>query len=302
MLGIDQSNRLFYEGSPSLYGHGVWPSPFVSMATIVMEEADYQWIPFGDQLTNAPAIFREDTFDPVTRVRRGRLYEKRDGDQRPYWHVQTHPALTVEVGRAVDNGLWLKQLDTFQPKRIDRAIVGRNSSVVIVLGTHDAHTLWRVIGVERLSTGDDLITLRARTSLGTLPELETKLIPSHGVVDLTAQFENVADAAFRHGPESVIDRCRDAATSAIGLWLDASEPDKGWRREDLAGLVKKIRAAGKEGYAVLGDSANVIARLHARAKPNVQQQHGGRRPVEDDAESALASLGLIIRELQWAKI
>ncbi|MFL9989031.1 hypothetical protein [Paraburkholderia sediminicola] len=300
MLGIDQSDRLFYEGSPSLYGHGIWPSPFVSTAALMLDGFAEIDLPATERLADARAVFREDSFDPVTRLRRGRLYEKPDGMSNPFWHVQTHPALRHEINKAVSNGLWQRQLDTFRPKRIDRSILLPARRAIVALGTADSFTLWTPVSIERISTGDDLVTLRARTSLGLLPELAVDAVPRHGFTALVAALDKVADSAYRHGAESVIDRCRDGATVALGLWLDDKEPDKGWRSVDLGRLVKRIRSDGKEALAVLGDAANSIARLHARGKPNVEHQFGGRALVDSDADCAIAMLGVITRELGWA--
>jgi hypothetical protein len=43
-----------------------------------------------------------------------------------------------------------------------------------------------------------------------------------------------------------------------------------------------------------------LARLHARNKPNVQEEKGTRAVTEDDAEYALAAVGLLLREMKWA--
>lgn len=57
----------------------VWPTPVVSIATLMASEADWETLPSSPHHDNAKLIFREDSFDPVTRVRRGHLYEWRDG-------------------------------------------------------------------------------------------------------------------------------------------------------------------------------------------------------------------------------
>lgn len=47
-------------------------------------------------------------------------------------------------------------------------------------------------------------------------------------------------------------------------------------------------------------AGRIVARLHAR-KPNEQIKRSLRGNVEGDAEVALANIGLLLRELGWAR-
>jgi hypothetical protein len=72
MLGIDEDKRVFYEG-PSNIGIAIWPTPFISIATPIRTDQDLHMIPAQSSMGNASLVFREDQFDPVTRIRRGRF-------------------------------------------------------------------------------------------------------------------------------------------------------------------------------------------------------------------------------------
>ena len=80
------------------WGHAVWPSPVVIPAEIVTEpegrlHSEDRRNPVADGI-----VFREDSFDPVTRIRRGRFYQV--GNRQPSdWHVQVHPAVPNEALR-----------------------------------------------------------------------------------------------------------------------------------------------------------------------------------------------------------
>lgn len=52
MIGIDSNTWLVYEGV-SNYGHGVWPTPVVSIATLIASEADWETQPSSPHLDNA---------------------------------------------------------------------------------------------------------------------------------------------------------------------------------------------------------------------------------------------------------
>lgn len=71
MIGIDTNTWLVYEGV-SNYGHGVWPTPVLTAATLIQAETDWDRIPRSQIVEESKLIFREDSFDPVSRIRRGR--------------------------------------------------------------------------------------------------------------------------------------------------------------------------------------------------------------------------------------
>lgn len=290
MIAFDLNTKLIYEGE-SHYGHGLWPAPMVTIATCIADSNSYQQIPRSDDLARAKLLFREDSFDPVTRIRRGRFYSN-PGTQPCLWHVHPHSFLP-------NQSLTDMQLYTFQRWREAREVgVGKHAGLM-ALGIADAYTLWRVIDVERISTGDDLVTLRARTTLGLLPELMIDVIPEAYRTHVVNATEKVAEAAFRAGPASVIDRCRDAAQVCIGVWFGSKTKNDDVRALDLSPLLEKIEKehAGSPP-SVLINAGRIIARLHAR-KPNEQIKRGARENVEGDAEVALANFGLVLRELEW---
>lgn len=299
MFGIDADRRLFYEGSPSLYGSGIWPAPFASIATRISQSGDWAEIPWACDLAWAKLIFREDAFDPVTRIRRGRLYQRYEA-QPAQWHVQRHPAAPQESGGVDLSGLFVKSLYTYAPWFGAGEATTGQSPALFALGVRDSYTLWTLLSVERLSTGEDLLTLRARSSLGAMPSLDEAAIPPDGVDEIRRQIDRVSDAEHRQGLEAIIDAGRYAAPAAIGLWLADREGDARFRAVDLNEHIKHPEG-GASPMALLINAAKLIARLHARLKPNEEFSRGARRLTEADAEAALASLSLVLRELGWTR-
>ena len=81
-LGIDQHTGLVYEG----YGAPEIPSvptPHIAQAKLIEHSDDWAGLPRG--LAGSPMawLFREDSFDPVTRTRRGRLFEAQPARDNP---------------------------------------------------------------------------------------------------------------------------------------------------------------------------------------------------------------------------
>lgn len=68
MIGIDDNRFVMYEGQ-NTYGHAVWPQPLISRAKVIDSESDWKSPPHDND--RQCLVFREDTFDPLTRIRRG---------------------------------------------------------------------------------------------------------------------------------------------------------------------------------------------------------------------------------------
>ena len=289
MLGLDERTKQVYEGD-SYTGYGVLPLPVLSLATIIREEADFGALPIGSDLFKADLLFREDSFDAVTRIRRGRIY-KAYPDQPSDWRVISHALFDGHTSGEQ------RKLVTFDTRSVvsSRADFDR---ALIALGTRDAYSLWRVVSIERTVNGEDFLTLRARSSLGVLPELIESKVPPQQLEKVRETLSKLAEAAYRAGPESIVDRAKDAAQWAVGTWLADQRDEQDLRKKDLG---KLAAALDGEATAVLQGVSKALARLHARGKPNVQEEKGSRDVTEDDAEFALATIGLLLREIGWAR-
>lgn len=288
LIAIDNNDQLVYQGHTPGYGYGLWPQPVLSHATLIGADADLVLIPASAHLHDAAMVFREDSFDAVTRIRRGRLY--RVLPSRPTgWHVSPPGVQPFTDQRQL-------QLYGFDSNLVG-SMHGYVNKALIALGTRDAHTLWRIVACERIVTGEDLLTLRARSSLGTLPDLNESKVPPDQLAKVKETLAKLAEAAYRAGPESIVDRAKDAAQWAVGTWLAAQRNAPDLRKKDLAKLAAELEG---EATAVTQGVSKALARLHARGKPNVQEDKGSRDVTEDDAEFALATVGLLLREIGWA--
>lgn len=307
-IGIDENTSLFYEGSQSLYGHAIWPSPFVSLASHIGAFVDWTRGGGARHFGDAMMLFREDSFDPVARVRRGRLYLRRAAGSPADWHVQRHPAYaavgqsnmtTPNVHVNVDTrGFLVTRLLTFESWQVSEEFLTRRHDAVLVLGSGDRASAHPVLDVERLATGEELITVRTRPTLSGLPELVVGLLPEPYAGLVVEQYEKAANAAYRDDAESVIDRCREAATAALNVERFVMTGADSAKASDLSDLGKFF---GTKDRPVLGNAAQILARLHSRGKTAEQLKRGNAPPTDADAEAALSLLGLIYRELKWAR-
>jgi hypothetical protein len=295
-IGIEYHQRLFYEGESS-YGRGIWPSPTILLATVLPSPPTVDSVPETEDLGYARLVFREDSFEPVTRIRRGRLYSNIATSQPQQWQVQPHPACPEEGSRGGIGGGWSpKLLYGFAAWNAAQQLGSSAQSALLALGPRSAYTLWRVLSVERIVTGEDLVTLKARGSLGILPELNRDAVPADALSKTFEVLDNLVQAAHTSGPASVIDRARDASQWCLGVWLSARDPSKRWQIEELGALAKRLETERALSSLV----GRAVARLHSRAKPNESERFASRPTVEGDAEFALAAVGLLLREIGWA--
>jgi len=293
-IGFEEHRSwMVYEGDGS-YGHAVWPAPVLSIATVLKAPDETSKIPRSSFLNEAQFIFREDSFDPVTRIRRGRLSEA--SNLRPEnWWVQPNPAYPKDAQEAGEHGGWLqKRLYTFRAWAGFRELSWRGATTTLIaLGTQEAYTLWRVVDIELIATGEGLLTMRSRSALGVLPELDTAKIPENGRSKLLETIDRLSNSAYRAGPEDVVESARAAAQWCLAVWLVAQKNNPKLLEEDLGSLAKTLEDDRIKSVAQL------LARLHSRAKPNEQQRYETRPVHEGDAEFALASVGMLLRELEW---
>ena len=111
---------------------------------------------------------------------------------------------------------------------------------------------------------------------------------------------HVLDAAFRASAPSVVDRCKDALVAVLAPWLVQRGHDRSILAPDLGKVGIAFEAKPYELHCV-SRLADVVRRLHVRAKPNERLNLGLRELTDADAELAIESLGFAIREIGWAK-
>ncbi len=77
-IGVEPSNGMVFEGSGTYGAKTLWPLPLLTPAKFVSgySEGDSFVVEEIDSTTLAEYLFREDSFDLVTRIRRGRFYKR----------------------------------------------------------------------------------------------------------------------------------------------------------------------------------------------------------------------------------
>lgn len=300
-IGISTDRYMIFEGDGH-YGHAVWPTPVVSVATIIESPSDYTKIPDSLKLTDAKNVFREDSFDPVTRIRRGRFYTLSTSAQPSRWFVTLPPGVQIPEIDAASPGIYKKvRLVTYHGNPFSSNIKDFSSIPVVALGDQKSHSTWNVVGIERIANNEELVTLRARSSLGTLPEINPENIPEKGRGKVLETIEKLADTIYRAGPESVVDRCRDAASAILGCFM--AQENKKFLTIDLGHLINVFEKHEEwNKKAIVISAARIIARLHPRCKPNEQENHDFRQLIEQDGELAVQCVAAMLNDLGFSKL
>lgn len=272
----------YYEGSSAAV-HIIRPMPVISPASC----------PFIQKAGPVEVIFREDSFDPVTRIRRGRLYMGGRGAHR--WDL-----VWVDDKRQWN---WANfqpdaSYDTWTPGVGPEMVTGQ----IVELGTGGFATKWRIIDVERISIGHILFTLRAHSFFGVIPALRTTITDREGTPvsdeSVQAALAALVDAFHRQLPTPTADVARETARVILATWVGETA-----KSDDLGEVIKKI----PPDRAVVVNAARIISRFHPRGKSAELERQASRgkdlRPISfDDAEASVRLVGLILREIGWAAL
>jgi hypothetical protein len=172
--------------------------------------------------------------------------------------------------------------------------------MAFVVGSGAGTSTYTIVQVESLLTGDVMITLKERSALGVIPELNESAVAESSRKPVRQALERAVNSAFRETAVSVVDQCRNAMATILGHYLAAAEPDRAARMigSELLPLGTLMMERKKE---VCGSAALIVARMHSRGKSNEQATKGVPEPDDDDAQFAVHALGLVMREIGWAR-
>lgn len=273
----------FYEGD-SRNVRAIHPAPVISQAVC----------DFVSVIGVEESIFREDAFDPATRIRRGRLYV--GGRTTHTW------------GQVTVDGINTYNWDNLRPE-VSYVAWAPNANPrdildhIIQIGGGGFATNWRVVAVERLSIGQILLTLRAHSLFGVLPDLRTNLLDEQGKPllqnkqsQVKSSMDRLVDTFHRFQPVPTVDAARESARVILAAWIGS--------KADTRDLQKVITLIPKK-MELLCSSAFIVNRLHPRAKSSEQETQASeghilREPTDEDAETSVHLIAMILREIGWA--
>jgi len=294
-LGVEKDKGLVYEGSGH-WGHAIWPSPKLVPAAFTSSMND-KLAPSEGKLNPNEYVFREESYDPVSRVRRGYFYDV-SGSQPMLWHVSPHPAIDHEKNEMSEHGTLEKRLYTLSVPYIPNILKEIEGQPLVLLGSGESYTLWAITSVEKGISAGELVTLRVRQSFGALPVLESLAIPEQGRELVKDAISTLEEDLHRAGPESVVDRARE--TTAVILSVYLQDKDAAPKEKELGKLINVFVDLEKNNKQVISSAATITRIFHSRGKHSVQDKMPIRSLVEQDAELAVNCVGVMLSDLGWA--
>jgi hypothetical protein len=278
-----------YEGD-AWHLWAVYPRPLIIKAI---------WSLLNCQNSYRDRIFLEDSFDPVTRTRRGRFYGMNDGYSTQKWdptQVANGP-----YGQHVGIAGGIFDYDGIcEIASVSDVESTRKEIVRLGLGTET--TYWRVTDIERNVFGQQVFILRAQSLFGVLPEIKETLEDKNGnvleegtVQDVRSSLAALVDTYHRFQAVPTVDVARESTRVILAKWIGQEAHSK-----DLGYIISKFL----NEHNVLTKSAFIVNRLHPRGKTAEQesqsiQGNDIREPTEDDARASVELVGMILREIGW---
>jgi hypothetical protein len=295
-LGISRDTGAVYVGESQHSGYRCTVAPFISPLRFLSGVKDVEASKFDDEdvLLLPRRVFKEDSFDPVSRVRRGSVYHAYGG-QPAVWYVQD--PFRQDVGNAAFHGDGSKfevSLITYHHDPLNYLTISPTVPIRATLGKEPFATTWRVVGIESTALRTPVMTLKSESLFGEVPEIVPDAVPPSIRERLTAAMGEVASSVHRLSPVAVVDRCRDAlalvfAEMAGDPSLDLMPAVEAWAKK--SGGREDVRAwCGK-----------IVARFHSRGKPNEAISKGLREVTDEDAVFAVHCLGTVLRDQGWAR-
>ena len=280
--------------------HGIWFEG--SSALLYAIERSLVLLPMAvpEQQSKTEMLFREDYFNSATRIRRGRVYRRDDGQQS--WSAQS-----VRTPLGFFAGTLLNVTCCYTT-----AECALKPTQLAVLGDGNAQSYWTVVFSEKAS--DALyLTLKSKTYFGVLPEVNWEAVPAANRQDIRQALDAVVEAAPIQAPQPVIDACRNAACHMITARFPESNPK---REKDLGQIAswleqeghrkkkaRKADAGATDALIELPDSyaSYVVNELHRRAKANATAARCTRPASQQDANLAVDAIAFLLQDFGWAE-
>lgn len=299
ILGIHESTRLIYEGDTTSNGWCVDPRPFISQISFSHNyEKALENLTHSVWAQDYKYVFREDSFEPVSRTRRGRIY-KESNSKPEIWSIIPHPQQLASRGSITAEGqLQGQRLHTFHEFRLrnDYKTPKELAALNILVGIKDSFTRWTIVSVEPVMNGQEIVTLKAANSLGIVTDIDFSKIDAEDRAIVKEKYDKFLDAVPLAGPDSIVDRAGEACSALLHASL--KKRHQNLTNPTLNILIEKAKEDSefKERKLLLAAS-ELLRLLHSRGKFSFQAKHGTRSLIHSDAQAAIESFSIVINEL-----
>ena len=117
------------------------------------------------------------------------------------------------------------------------------------------------------------------------------------ITQVRVSLNQLADIYHRFQPVPTVDAARETTRVILAAWIGSKA-----NCQDLGGVINLI----PKEMSVLCSAAHIVNRLHPRAKTAEQETQAKkgntlREPTEDDAQTSVHLVGMMLREIGWAQ-
>lgn len=290
-LGICKQTGRVYEGSS---GSGIPVEGRLNLFPIAFHELSVD-APTRSIDGFPPLLFREDSFDPITKIRRGRVVTLSNETQPKAWHVHDTTRKDLKLVAWANGAAQETELITYQRSPLND-LRGLSKFPNVIIGEAPHHSIWSLLAIEKQYDGALLLTLKAVRSLGVVRDVDFHKYSSPARKELKRALEQGEVSANKLSPKDTVDRCRDALSIVFGDLADNLTLDLG------PGIKKylernKVKDPKHDGQDLISRNADIVRVLHSRGKPNESHKHSTRPIDEEDANLALNCLWFVLTEL-----
>jgi hypothetical protein len=241
---------------------------------------------FTSAIGDTKLIFFELSFDPISRIKRGKFYKMADEGQPANIYPSSMGGI-YQVGSSSSQSS--VQAYKFVSYDLTRDFNARDTFVVF--GNSRFETRWRILSIDSSITNEEVCVLQEVHSIGSIPSLNKNVIPDQFLSEIDKEYTSLL-AELNSSPESVVDHCRDVATSLLSAVVGIVEKEN---RIDLGKLISKV----DDKLRVIKSSAEIINRLHPRRKPNEREKLELNELSRVESDFTVQCVFQIIRELKW---
>jgi len=298
-LGVDHATSMLFAGASEPFCPVPPSASLTPCVPIPSGEEPVGLVPTSSLFDFNVWAFLEQSFEPLTRIRRGRLWQPLAGSPQPEPR-EVAPSSEQLLSSGNVGGRVRRSQYVYGPARNLFALPQRGFGATLALGTRDAFTLWRVVHVEIVQDDAILVTLKARTALGTLPDLSLEHVHDEFKEAISSNYAIALESAYRESPGSVVDRAKDTMAVMLSRWLVQTGAERQVLELDIGKLVNYLDKQRPDELICVKRLGDVLAKLHSRNKPNEQHKRGVPGARESDAELAIQALGYAMREMKMA--
>lgn len=234
---------------------------------------------------DAKLVFVEYSFDPIGRIKRGKFYRMAESSPERWLTKVNHELFQQHNGGPLNAKVY-----EYTSYSVTADINDVRDAAIYFVNPR-IKSKWKFLAVEPLVGYEEICVLQEVFGLGVTPYLNKSAIPADYVKEIENQYSSLL-AELHASPESIVDHCRDVATSLLSGNLNLSKDKRG----DLGDLIKNT----PDNLKIVKSCAEVINRFHVRRKPNEQDKLNLPALTKADAEYAVQSIFQIIKELKWS--